>query len=249
MKRILLAIIYTLSLSSIFAQDNSQEIWRVWYMTAKDGKVKQLEKGLADHVAKHHGAGDWPEYYFDVISGPNSGSLMGFSGPHTWKAFDDRVRSQADFDHWNKFILPYTDNKNNSIDFWLFAPQLSHKPKNAEYYHLSHNYILPGSDQEYVEFLEGFKKSKVLSKSSVTHEIYKVVTGKNPDTWVWVYPVANMEELSESTQLTGGGSAMSETLGEKEFKRLNKIYQKVVKSRMRELIKARPDLSSPSTNN
>ena len=44
MKRILLAIIYTLSLSSIFAQDNSQEIWRVWYMTAKDGKVKQLEK-------------------------------------------------------------------------------------------------------------------------------------------------------------------------------------------------------------
>ena len=68
MKRILLAIIYTLSLSSIFAQDNTQEIWRVWYMTAKDGKVKQLEKGLADHVAKHHGAGGWPEYYFDVIT-------------------------------------------------------------------------------------------------------------------------------------------------------------------------------------
>ena len=63
---------------------------------------------------------------------------MVFSGPHTWKAVYDRVRSQADFDHWNKFILPYTDNKNNSIDFWLFAPQLSHKPKNAEYYHLSH---------------------------------------------------------------------------------------------------------------
>ena len=47
-------------------------------MTAKDGKAKQLEKGLTDHIEKFHPAGGWPEYFFEVISGPNTGSLMGF---------------------------------------------------------------------------------------------------------------------------------------------------------------------------
>ena len=36
MKKILLTLIYTLSLTVIFAQDNSNQVWRVWYMTAKD---------------------------------------------------------------------------------------------------------------------------------------------------------------------------------------------------------------------
>ena len=104
MKKILLTLIYTLSLTVIFAQDNSNQVWRVWYMTAKDGKAKQLEKGLTDHIEKFHPAGGWPEYFFEVISGPNTGSLMGFSGPHSWKSFDERVRSQGDIDHFNKFI-------------------------------------------------------------------------------------------------------------------------------------------------
>ena len=41
---------------------------------------------------------------------------------------------------------------------------------------------------------------------------------------------------------------MSDVLGEKEAKRLNAIYQKVVKYRVREILKDRPDLSSPKNN-
>ncbi len=246
MKKLILAFLYTVSLCLVGAQDTDQTVWRTWYMTPKDGKVKQLEKGLADHVKKFHGKGSWPEEYFDVLSGPNSGSLMGFSGPHTWKAFDDRVRSQGDIDHYSKYVLPYSDNKNNSIDFWVHAPAVSYKPKiYSDSFHLSYNYIVPGTDAEYYEFLEGFKKSKELNKSSDTHEIYKTVSGENPDTWIWVYPISNMEELSGSTQLIAGGGSMAAALGEKEAERLNKIYKKVVKSRMREIIKFRPDLSTP----
>ena len=43
MRKIFLTLIYSLSLTSIFAQDSSNQVWRVWYMTAKDGKAKQLE--------------------------------------------------------------------------------------------------------------------------------------------------------------------------------------------------------------
>ena len=84
-----------------------------------------------------------------------------------------------------------------------------------------------------------------MNKSSDTHEIYKTVSGENPDTWIWVYPISNMEELSGSTQLIAGGGSMAAALGEKEAERLNKIYKTVVKSRMREIIKFRPDLSTP----
>ena len=68
MKKIILTLIFIFPLTTIFAQDDSKQVWRVWYMTAKDGKVKQLEKGLADHTEKFHPTDGWPEYFFDVIS-------------------------------------------------------------------------------------------------------------------------------------------------------------------------------------
>ena len=250
MRKIFLTLIYTFSLAGICAQDDSKQVWRVWYMTAKDGKGKQLERGMADHVEKFHPAGGWPEYFFEVISGPNAGSFMGFSGPHSWKSFDERVRSQGDIDHFNKFILPYSDNKNNSIDFWVHLPDVSYKPALWKMAHLSHNYTVPGTNAEYLEFLEAMMKVKKANKSDASHEIYKVVSGKNPDTWVWAYPMENMEDIESSAGAgIGAQSAMRKVLGKQEADRLNKIYQKVIKSRMREIIKFRPDLSTPAKVN
>lgn len=250
MRKSILAFIYIVSLCVVGAQDNNQTVWRTWYMTPKDGKLIQLEKGLADHVAKFHAKGSWPEYHFDVISGPNAGSLMGFSGPHTWKAFDDRVRSQADIDHYNKFILPYTDNNNNSIDFWVYLSEVSHNPAPWEMAHISYNYTVPGTNSEYLEFLQAMKKVKTTNKSNVSHEIYKVVSGENPDTWIWAYPMKKMEDISGSAGAgVGAKSAMEKVLGKAEAERLNKIYQKVIRSRMRQIVKFRPDLSTPGPGN
>ena len=58
----------------------------------------------------------------------------------------------------------------------------------------------------------------------------------------------SMEEISSSMQTPAGQLGMDEVLGEKEAKRMNGIYQKVVKYRVREIIKTRRDLSSPENN-
>ena len=116
MKQFILAMMYVFSLNTLIAQEE-EEVWRVWYMKPVQGKAEQLQKGLKAHVAKNHGEGQWPEYYYDVLSGPNFGSLMGWSGPHTWKDFDERVRSQADVDHWNRYVAPYQDNSSTGTDF------------------------------------------------------------------------------------------------------------------------------------
>ena len=58
MRKIFLTFIYSSSLCFLIAQDSDQEVWSTWYMKPIHGKAKQLEKGLIDHVKKHHGQGE-----------------------------------------------------------------------------------------------------------------------------------------------------------------------------------------------
>jgi helix-turn-helix protein len=54
-----------------------------------------------------------------------------------------------------------------------------------------------------------------------------------------------MEDISGSAGTgLGAGAAMQKVLGKVEAERLNKIYQKVIRSRMRQIVKFRPDLST-----
>ena len=246
MKKSILLLVYCMALTLSIAQDQADKsVWRVTYMKPKADMRAQFEKGLADHVKKHHPADGWPEYHFQVISGPNVGMYMKFSGPHSWKSFDERVRSQGDRDHTMRYLFPFMETgSNRTSDFWVYSDELSHQPAPWKYAHLSYNYTVPGTGGEYMEFLEEIKKSKEINKSENPHEIYKIVSGENPDTWVWAYPMEKMEDMEASNALGGGGINMEKALGKSETERLNTIYQSVTKSRMREVIKFRPDLST-----
>ncbi len=143
-KRILAIIIPLLTCATLVAQEKGN-VWRTWYLKPVAEKIVQLEKGLKDHVEKFHGKGQWPEYYHDVLTGPNAGSLMGWSGPHTFKAMDERVRSVEDFKHWRKYVAPYVDNNTDgNISLVISEKDLSYKPKNkGPYWHLSYNMVRP----------------------------------------------------------------------------------------------------------
>jgi hypothetical protein len=248
MKQILLIFTYVLSLNLAIGQDEKEQVWRVWYMKPVQGKAQNLEKGLKDHVAKHHGEDQWPEYYYDVLSGPNYGSLMGWSGPHTWKAFDERVRSQADVDHWNRYVAPYVDNSSTGTDFLVFHPELSHRDPNKgawpPIFHLSWNYTGPGTGTDYMEVAKAGANAKRRTRSENYHHIYHVASGSNPDAWLYEYPVSSMEELKKSTGV-GGGGGWEKVYGKEKAEKMQKTYQRVVRWRMREIIKERKELSSP----
>ena len=59
MKQILLTLAYVISLNLSVAQDEKEQVWRVWYIKPAQGKAQMLEKGLKDHVARHHGEDQW----------------------------------------------------------------------------------------------------------------------------------------------------------------------------------------------
>ena len=249
MKQFILAIMYVFSLNILIAQEDKEEVWRVWYMKPVQGKAEQLENGLKAHVAKNHGEGQWPEYYYSVLSGPNFGSLMGWSGPHTWKAFDERERSQSDVDHWNRYVAPYVDNSNPGTEFLVFHSDLSYDRPQSDgpwppIFHLSWNYTAPGTGSEYMEVAKAQVESKTKNKSENYHRIYHTASGSNPDAWLYEYPVESMEGLKKSTGV-GGGGGWEKIFGKAKADQLRQIYQSSVKSRMREIIKERKDLSSP----
>ena len=248
MKQLLLTLIYSMSFCLLIAQDEEKTIFRTWYMNPAQGQSVQLEKGLKDHVKKFHGEGKWPEYYFEVLSGPNSGSFAGWSGPHTWKDFDERDRSKADFDHWNRYVAPFVDNSNgDGIMFLSRKKDIGYGPGAwTNYYHLSWNIIHPGTGGQYREIATLSKKVKEATNSKNHHNIYQLVSGVNPDMWLWEYPINSMEELSMSTG--GSGSTLSDfekVLGKKEAEKFGELYRSTIKKRIRELQKLRPDMSSP----
>lgn len=250
MKRFLLIVLYALSLQLIVAQEDQEQVWRIWYMKPVQGKAEFLERGIKDHVAKNHGDGQWPEYYYDVLSGPNFGSLMGWSGPHTWKDFDERERSQKDVDHWNRHVVPYLDNANSGTDFLVFHPELSHEDTSRKgawppIFHLSWNYTGPGTDEDYMKVAKFDAETKAKGKSKNYHRIYHVVSGSNPDAWLYEYPADSMEDLKKSTQTGGGWSENENVVGKEKSDEMNRIYQRTVRWRMREILRERKDLSSP----
>ena len=65
---------------------------------------------------------------------------------------------------------------------------------------------------------------------------------------VWAYPMGKMEDMSSTASLGGGGEFLQDALGKAEADRINDIYQKVTKSRMRQVIKFRPELSTSIGN-
>ncbi len=249
MKRATMAFIYTFSISFLIGQNNDQEVWTCWYIKPMHGKEKQLEKGLIDHVKKHHGQGEWPEYYFDVLSGPNQGSFAGWSGPHTWKTFDDRIRSKEDVKHWNQYVAPYADmSTDKGTSFLVAHKDLSYGPDVlTEYYHLSWNMTYPGTANKYKEIARTSKMVKEASNSKNHHTIYQVVSGNDPDSWLWEYPINSMEELSMSTGGKGSGNSdMEKVLGKDGVKEFWDSYRDIVRSRVREIQKLRPDMSTPA---
>ena len=137
-------------------------------------------------------------------------------------------------------------SNNDGTSFLVLHEDLRFGPDAlTEYYHLSWNMTYPGTGGQYREIAETIKKGKEKTNSKNYHTIYQVVSGSNPDVWLWEYPINSMEELSMSTG--GSGSAdLEKVLGVEGAKSFWNLYRETIKSRVREIQKLRLDMSTPA---
>lgn len=82
---------------------------------AKNDKVSEFEKALANHAQKYH-TGDVKWRVWSIESGPDANGYMITEGPSTWNILDSRNDISAEHTaDWEKNVLPFTTGQGQSI--------------------------------------------------------------------------------------------------------------------------------------
>jgi hypothetical protein len=91
---------------------------------AKNDKVAEFEKALANHAQKYH-KGDVHWRVWSIESGPDAGGYMITEGPSTWAVLDGRGDLGAEhMNDWEKNVLALTDGRGQS-GYYDFVADLS----------------------------------------------------------------------------------------------------------------------------
>ena len=81
---------------------------------AKNDKVSEFEKALANHAQKYH-TGDVKWRVWSIQSGPDAGGYMVTEGPSSWDILDGRGDISAEhMADWEKNVLPLTTGQGQS---------------------------------------------------------------------------------------------------------------------------------------
>ena len=244
MIRVTLLAVFVINIASVFAQDEpaAKNILRGMYIEPKAGKVKQLERGLADHMVKHHPADGWQIMVWSVETGKRVGQYFYHSTAHSWEDFDTRVISPRDDPHWQKYVMAYTE-KVGPNEFWRFLPDVSilgEKDISKSETNLYH--IRAGGQKDFIEFMAKLKPALQETGDPYSYGVYIKESGG-------YIPVISIEGYMEGWKdmepfSTDVYEAMANKYGEEEA---NDMFDKVyttIKWVDNEVLTLRLDLST-----
>lgn len=105
---------FLLLLLPLFATSQTKTLLTTNRVFAKNDKVGEFEKALANHAQKYH-KGDVSWRVWSIESGPDAGGYMITEGPTTWATMDGRGDISAEHTtDWEKMVLPHTDGRGQS---------------------------------------------------------------------------------------------------------------------------------------
>lgn len=128
--RILWAVSSILIFSTMFGQDKPIVLRQV-DITPKPGMAKKLEKGLLDHNKKFHTDTGKPVITWQVLSGPNTGTLIRTTPLVNWEYFDESNDPPEDQVHWDRYVSPYIESTSGQY-YNRFFPNMSSKPVSSD---------------------------------------------------------------------------------------------------------------------
>lgn len=244
MIRVTLLAVFVINIASVFAQDDpaAKNIFRGMYIEPKAGKVKQLERGLADHMVKHHPADGWQIMVWSVETGKRVGQYFYHSTAHSWEDFDTRVVNPGDDTHWEKYVIAYTE-KVGPNEFWRSLPDISisnEKEVNKANVNLYH--LRAGGQKDFIEFMAKLKPALEETGDSYNYGVFIKESGG-------YIPVISIDSYMEGWKdmepfSTDVYEAMAKKYGEDEASAMfDKVYA-TIKWVDNEIVTFRPDLST-----
>ncbi len=209
---------------------------------AKNEKVSEFEKALANHAQKYH-TGDVKWRVWTIDSGPDAGGYMITEGPSSWSILDSRGDISAEHTtDWEKNVLPLTTGQGQSA-YFEFQPELStvQLTDYSDKIIINHMTAKPGKIVYAQDLVKRQKKVWDGSKESVA--IYSVAFSGEPG-YIQVTRLKNgLKELA-SDYRKPFADRYNDANGAGAFDTWLKDYSDAVQSRWSELLTYKPKLSS-----
>jgi hypothetical protein len=154
----LVLLLPLLSLQAYAEDSKSSAVINTYRTWVKPGHTAAFNKALAAHVKQFH-SGEWKWRVYDVLTGPDGGSVQIGEGPHTWTEFDGRgdlgEKHMRDYEH---NILPHVD-KTSPESYAVYKAEYSTTAveKFSNKALIVHVYPKPGQLSAYLSSLKDFK--------------------------------------------------------------------------------------------
>lgn len=209
---------------------------------AKNDKVVEFEKALANHAQKYH-TGDVKWRVWSIQSGPDAGGYMLTEGPSSWELLDGRGDISAEhMTDWAKNVMPFTIGQGQS-GYYDFEADLStvQLTDYADKIVINHMTAKPGKISNVKNLLQGFKKVWEGSKESVA--VYSVAFSGEPS-YIYVTRLKNGFKELASDYRKPMAERYNAVHGAGSFDTWLKDYGENVQSRFSEILMYKPELSS-----
>jgi len=209
---------------------------------AKNDKVSEFEKALANHAQKYH-TGDVKWRVWSIQSGPDANGYMVTEGPSTWDMLDGRGDISAEHTaDWEKNVLSLTTGEGQSgyydFDADLSTVQLTDY---ADKIVITHITAKPGKINDVKNLITKFKKVWEDGKESVA--VYSTAFSGEPG-FIYVTRLKNgLKELA-SDYRKRSSERYNNVYGSGSFDTWLKDYADAVQSRWSEILIYKPELSS-----
>ncbi len=209
---------------------------------AKNDKVSEFEKALANHAQKYH-TGDVKWRVWSIQSGPDAGGYMITEGPSSWDILDGRGDISAEHTaDWEKNVLPLTTGQGQRA-YYDFQADLGTVTLTdyADKIVINHMTAKPGKIVNAQGLIQRLKKVWEADKESVA--VYSAAFSGEPS-YITVTRLRNgLKELA-SDYRKPLADRYNEANGAGSFDTWLKDYSDAVQNRWSELLIYKPKLSS-----
>jgi len=245
MIRKIFAISITLTLFGSLVAQEKPIILRQVDITPKPGMANKLEKGLLDHNKKFHVDAGHPVVTWQVLSGPNTGTLIRSTPLVNWEYFDDSNDPPEDQVHWDRYVSPYVESTSGQY-YNRFFPNLSSKTVSADgipkMVHVMKVAVKFGAMGRFFDLREKAQQAREKTGSNSKVWVVRTIEGGDRD---YVSTLFGMEKWADrNPPEISLRERMDEAFGEGSWDKWIEEFLEIVTERNNETWLYRPDLST-----
>jgi hypothetical protein len=231
---------------------NQNTVARFFSITPKGGQAQQLEDGIKKHIAFHRANGDQSDWYvWTVETGPALGSYLVGTLGHQWKDFEGMELGPKDGADVEANITPYVQHVSSSI--WTFRSDISPAPEDkgapAKFLEVEEFFLRPEGTQDFEntikQITQAMNKAPAQQRGGKPPMLYELRQGGEAPRMALVFSHENWADFGPHGITVM--QALQQVFGPQKAQQIMQAGGKAIRYTESQILRYRPDLSSPAT--